>query len=240
LNLHVRPILRDTWRAYKAHWKVLVPLAALILAPQAIVDGFVGDIEIEKIEKLSDVLKLASVPTVAGINLGGEALFSGIVAALITQWRRGEAAEDLRVTAREIPYLRLIAADLLLILGVAVGLVLLVIPGLVFYAYFLIAPALIEINGLTVRQAFHQAYSLVQGNFWRVLGIAVVVLVFTDAVTGAVEAPIEGVEGVGGEIIFNLAAHAVIEPFSGLVTVLLAFTLSDMAATTGERRELAG
>ena len=225
MKLRFRPILRDTWLAYRAHWKVLVPLAGLILAPQAIGDAFLGEARVEKVEKPSDVFTLLSIPLTAAINLGGEALFSGIVAALITHWRLGKPPADLRETARSIPFLRLIAADLLLIAGVALGLILLVIPGIVFFTYFLIAPALIEINDLTIRDAFRQALYLVRGSFWRVLGIAVLVLIVSDTVTGLLEAPIHGVEG---EVLFNLVVHAVVEPFSALVTVLLAFSLKEI------------
>ena len=64
-----------------------------------------------------------------------------------------------------------------------------------------------------------------RGNFWRVLVFAFVVLVLTDAVTVALESPIHGLEG---ELLFNLAIEAALEPFQGLATVLLALALMDL------------
>lgn len=225
MKLRIGPILRDVWGAYKAHWKLLVPLATLVLLPQTIADAFVGEIRVDKVEKLSDVLQLATIPLTLAINLAGEALFSGIIAVLVVKWRQGEEVGDLREHARTIPYGRLIAIDLLIVVAVTVGFVLLVIPGILAFTYLLIAPSLIEINNLTIREAIRQSIYLVRGSFWRVLGVAVVVLVFSDTLAAVLEAPLHGVEG---EIVFNLGVHALVEPFQGLATVLLALALMDL------------
>ena len=225
MKLRVGPILRDIWRSYKAHWKILIPLSVLVLLPQSAADAFFGEIEIEKVDNLEDVLKLAAIPFTLGINLFGEALYSGIIAVLVVKWRKDEPVGDLGEYARRIPYLRLIGIDLLLVAAVAVGLALLVVPGVLAFTYLLIAPALVEINKLTIREAIRQSVELVRGNFWRVLGFALVVLAASDAFTAILEAPLHGVEG---EIVFNLGVHAVLEPFQGLGTVLLALALMDL------------
>ncbi|MDP9188229.1 MAG: hypothetical protein M3O25_03155 [Actinomycetota bacterium] len=227
MKLSIWPILRDVWRAYRAHWKLLIALSVLLLAPQAAADAFLGEIEIEKVENLNDVLKLASVPFTLGINLFGEALYSGIIAVLIVKWRNGEQLGDLREHARTIPYGRLIAIDILIVFAVAAGLILLIIPGVLAFTYLLIAPALVEINKLTIRQAIRQSVELVRGSFWRVLGFALVVLALSDGFTAVLEAPLHGVKG---EIVFNLGVHALLEPFQGLATVLLALALIDLKA----------
>lgn len=225
MKLRIWPILRDVWRAYKAHWKILIPLSVLLLLPQSVADAFLGAIEIEKVESFEDVLKLALVPFTLGINLFGEALYSGIIAVLIVKWRAGEAVGDLGEYARKIPYARLIGIDILIVAAVAVGLLLLVVPGVLAFTYLLIAPALVEINKLTIREAIRQSIELIRGNFWRVLGFAFVVLAASDAFTAILEAPLHGVQG---EFVFNLGVHALIEPFQGLATVLLALALMDL------------
>lgn len=225
MKLAITPILRDVWRAYKAHWMLLIPLSLVVLLPQTIGDALLGEIRIERIEAFSDLVKVATIPATLVVNLGGEALFAGMIAALIVQWREGRELEHLVATARRIPYLRLIAIDLMLAIGTVVGLLVLVIPGVIFFTYLMISPALIELNKLTIRDAVRQSVGLVRGSFWRVLGFAVVVLTLTDIVTTVLEAPLHGVQG---EILFNLAIHAVLEPFQGLTTVLLALALIDL------------
>jgi hypothetical protein len=218
-------VLRDIGLIYRDHWMLLIPLAALILVPQAVADAVFGDIEIKRVESPADVLKLASVPASLAINLGGEALYAGITAAVVVRWRDGHDLAGLREIARSILYGRLIVLDIMLAIGTVVGLVLLVIPGLLFYAYLYVAPAMIEINGLTIREAIRESFELVKGNFWRVLAFATAVLVGTEAAGAVLESP---VHGVSGEAVFNLGIEALLEPLQALATVVLAISLMEL------------
>ena len=56
-------MLRDTFAVYKAHWKVLIPVTMVVLAPQAIGDALIGDVEVEGVKRPEDVLKLAAFPS---------------------------------------------------------------------------------------------------------------------------------------------------------------------------------
>jgi len=224
-KLRLGRIARDVFRVYGRHWRLLVPLALLVLLPQAVVDAFVADIEIDRVETAADLLKLASIPVTVAINLGGEALYAGIVAAVVVHWRRGERVRSVRGVARELPIGRLIAADAIIAAGTAIGLVLLVVPGVVFYAYLAISPALIEIRELTLREALATSVRLVRGSFLRVLGLLVALVVLTDTGGTVLESPLHG---RSGEVALDLLLHAALEPFQGLTTVLLALALLDM------------
>ena len=228
-RLAVRPLLGDLLRVYGQHWRLLIPLSLVVLLPQAIADALVVDVEIERIHSARDVLHLAEIPLATAINLGGEALYAGIVAAAVLHWRRGDQLRDWREVTRSIPYGRLIMIDLLLAVGVAIGLVLLVVPGLVIFTYLSISAALIEINHLSIREAVRKSIELVRGNFWRVLALLLLVILATDVAGTALESPLHGLTG---DLLFNLAIHAALEPFQGLITALVALTLLEMR---GER-----
>ena len=230
-------MLRDTFAVYKRHWKVLVPVTMVVLAPQAIGDALIGEVEVEGVKRPEDVLKLASIPVAVAVNLGGEALLSGIVAAFVIDWRRGGESSELRQILRGIPYGRLIAIDLLLALGTAAGLVLLVVPGVLVFTYLLIAPALIEIEHVTIRESIRRSITLVSGSFWRVLGFAVLVFAVTDGVVHLLESPVHGVEG---EALFNLGVEAAIEPVVTVFTVVLALALIDLHEQEAEAAETPG
>ena len=60
------------------------------------------------------------------------------------EWRDHRPLPGIRALLRSLPLGRLILLDLVLTLGTALGFVLLVIPGLVFLAYFSISPALVK------------------------------------------------------------------------------------------------
>ncbi|MBM3666710.1 MAG: hypothetical protein FJW90_04390 [Actinobacteria bacterium] len=199
-----------------------MPLAILVLIPQNLGDALFGDAKIERLHTFSDFASLIAIPVGIAINLGGEALYAGIIAAGVSEWIHGRELTDLGQVARSIRYGRLIAVDLILIFGTALGLVFLIVPGVIFYTYFLISPTLVELQEMSVREAMRQSRELVRGSFWRVLLFTLVVLAVTDLVTLVLESPIHGVQG---ELLFNLVIEALVEPFQGLTTVVLALGL---------------
>jgi hypothetical protein len=224
-RLRLGSMLRDTFAVYKAHWKVLVPVTMVVLAPQAIGDALLGEIEVDGIKRPEDLLKLATVPVAVAVNLAGEALLSGIIAAFVIDWRRGGESSDLREIMRNVPYGRLVAIDLILAIGTAFGLVLLIVPGVLIFTYLLIAPALVEIEHVTIRESIRRSIVLVSGSFWRVLAFALLVFVVTDGIVHLLESPVHGVEG---EALFNLGIEAAIEPVVTVFTVVLALALIDL------------
>jgi hypothetical protein len=103
---------------------------------------------------------------------------SSTVAAAVSESRRRERRHSLLEIARTVPYARLIAVDVLVALGTAVGVILLVLPGIVFYTWFALAAPVVKIERLGVRAALRRSRELVRGNFWQVpilLGLSEVV-----------------------------------------------------------------
>ncbi len=221
-KLRIGWLLRQVWRVYRRRWKLLVALAVLVLIPQALADAILGGVQIERVHSITDVVALLSIPVTLAINLGGEALYAGIIAAGVSEWLQGRELRDLGAVARSISYGRLIAIDLILVLGTAVGLLILIVPGIVFYTYLVISPALVELDEMRVRPALRRSVELVRGSFWRVLAFSAIVLLLGDFLAALLESPLHGVPG---EAVFNLAIEAVIEPFQGLTTVMLALAL---------------
>ena len=231
-HLRILWILHQVLRIYRAKWKVLVPIGLLVLLPQAATDALVGDAEIHRVHTLADFAKLIEIPLTLAINLGGEALYAGIIAALVVRWLDGRTLENAGAAIRAIPFGRLIAIDLILAFGTALGLVLLIVPGILLYTYLAVAPPLVEIKELRVGDAIRRSYGLVKGNFWRVLGYSLLVLVVSEAFTAALHSPLDG---SAGTFLWNLGVEAAIEPFVGLTTVLLCLGLLDLH---GEDRRL--
>lgn len=224
-ELQVRRILRDVWRAYAKHWKFLVPLAMVVLLPQALADAI--DIRVDTADLNPGKAALAGLGTggVIAFALGGEALYAGIVTALVLEWRHGVRGVGPVQLARDLPLGRLILADLILSTGIAFGLALVVIPGVLFGTYFLLTTVVIETEDARLVPAMRRSADLVRGSFWRVLAIGLVAVLGTEAVSAALEAPFHGIEV---ETAVNLAVEALLEPFQGLATVLVAFSLMEL------------
>ena len=128
---------------------VFVPLGLLDAVP----DQAVHVDSVNGISDLATVAVLVAVLTQSVTVLLGEVFYSGAVAVLIARTPPGGRPSLLRL-ARSLAYGRLIAVDLLFGLGIAVGLVLLVVPGVVAFTWFALAGPLVELDGLGVRAAF--------------------------------------------------------------------------------------
>ena len=104
---------------------------------------------------MSDLSDLATVALLVAVLaqsvtvLLGEVFYSGAVALLIARTQPGGRPSLLGV-ARSLSYGRLIAVDLLFGLGIAVGLVLFVVPGVVAFTWFALAGPLVELDGVGV------------------------------------------------------------------------------------------
>ena len=225
-RLRLGPIVRDVLRIYGRHWRLLVPLAVIVLLPQVVADAILGDVEIDSPHSFGDFARLATLPATVAVNLAGEALYAGIVAAVVVHWRRGDRLPGVRAVARELPLGRLVAADFVVAVGTAAGFLVLVVPGVVFFTYFALTPALIELRRLRLGEALATSVRLVRGHFWHVLAFALAVLVLTDLAGAALGSPIHGVPG---EIALDIAIEAALQPFQGLATVLLALALLDLS-----------
>jgi hypothetical protein len=216
-------------RAYGAHWRVLVPLAFALLLPQAVGSALGPALEAEHLDLGRAALLAASAVAVVAIGLGGEAMYAGIVSALILRWRQGAARADLGEIARSLPYARLIVADLILAAGTALGLALLVVPGIVFVTYFLLVTVLIEIERIDIPSAMRRSAALVRGQFWPVLALVLLFVVGSELLTATLEAPFHGIELEGA---VGLLIEAVVEPLQGLATVLVCLSLMELHGET--------
>ncbi len=222
-DLPIRGTLAEALRLYRRHWKLLVPLGVIVLLPQAIVDTATdGGLEVERLESAGDYLKLVAIPLTLMITLGGEALLAGVITALVLEWRLGHRLPGVLTFVSTLAWLRLIEADLLLAFGGAIGVVLLIVPGLVFLTFFAITPAVIEIEDRRLVDAFRRSAGLVRGRAWRVFALVVGVILVTEALAQGLLAL---VHGFVGELGSHVAVDALLESIQGLVIALVAITL---------------
>ena len=101
--------------------------------------------------------------------------------------------------SRTTPYLRLIATCCCSRWG-WLGLSLFVVPGLVFFAWFVLAAPLVKIEGLGVRAAFRRSRQLERGSFWPVLLLVGSVYLLSEGLSTALQ------EAGGGVLGHSLAA----------------------------------
>jgi hypothetical protein len=237
-NLSFRAVAREVLSVYRRHWRFLIPAAIVILLPQAIVDGFLDGLEIDGVHSVGDVVTLAVIPLTVAVGLFGEALYAGLAAATVVEWRAGHSIPRLGVLIASLPMGRLIADDLILAFGTALGLLLIVIPAVVFLTYFGIAPAVLKLEHLGIRESFRRSFELVRSQFWRVAAIIVTLTILTELAMQAVTSPFHG-GGHGLITVIDLVVEGALEPFQGLATVVVALLLIERRGELPDPEDLA-
>ena len=229
-SLSIRGVARDVAASYRTHWQFLILSALVVLLPQALADGFLDRLEVDGVHSARDVAILAAVPLTVVVNLFGQAFYAGLTAAAVVEWRAHHPLPGIVALLRTIPLRRLVLLDIVITLGSAIGFVLLLIPGLIWLAYFSIAPAIVKFEHQGVWASLRRSRELVRGSFWRVFVTVVGTILTTELAVGAIGAPVVAV--------VDLAADGLLQPIEGLVIVVVALALLELRGEAPETEAL--
>jgi hypothetical protein len=133
-----------------------------------------------------------------------------------------------------------ILVSILVGLVVAVGFILLVIPGIIFLVFLSVSIPVLIVEGRRGTEAMGRSWNLVKGNFWHAFGVIVVAALIVGIISGIIGA-------IGGDNwavrwIFTAIAQILTVPFASLVSVLLYLDLrarSESLSADTLRQELA-
>jgi hypothetical protein len=159
----------------------LIGLSALIFIPLGLLDAVdeaAGGIDTDRLDDLELIAITAETAVHVGSALLGQVLFAGAVSIAVLSTPPGEGP-SLRRVIRQTRWGALIAIDLLFTAGMMVSLLLLVVPALFFFARYVLAAVLAEIEELGVSDSFRRSAQLTLGSRRLVFGI-----LFTAAVVG--------------------------------------------------------
>jgi hypothetical protein len=221
-DLGLRSVLAEMWSVYRHHWRFLVPAAVIILLPQSVADGVLEGFHVEHIRNLVDVATIGVALLTAAVNLMGQAIYAGLTAAAVVDWRAGQPLPPTRTLVRSMPIGRLIVLDLVVTLGAAVGFVLLVLPGLIFLTYVAASAPVLKLEHRGVWDSIRRSVSLVRGRAPKVFLIVGGTIVFTELAVQAIAAPFSGAALLS---VVNLAGEAIFQPFEGLAIAIVAVRL---------------
>jgi Membrane domain of glycerophosphoryl diester phosphodiesterase len=162
----VLDVVREVWRLFLARfWRTLL-IVLLLLAPLELLVGLV-DPDFSSIAHgwwvwvgLSAAVTLVAFPWVIGA-----------VVHDVGRADRG-AADAYRLTASRLP--DLVISAIVTTVGIALGTIALVLPGLLLVARWALVVPLIVLDGLPWRASLSRSNELVRGRTWSVLGVFVV------------------------------------------------------------------
>ena len=160
------------------------------------------------------------------IRLIGVALYAGFVVRLVQDvrdGRRDQTVGDLFSSAA--PAIgALIVFGILFAIGVAVGLALLIVPGLVLLTLWSVGAPAIVVERAGPIEAFGRSRRLVRGDAWPVFGTLVVVLLIVIAigvVLGVIATPI----GNGATVVASVISNVITAPIFALAVSVMFYDL---------------
>jgi hypothetical protein len=222
LPVSVGGILGESWSLYTKFFKRFFVVAVIVYLIVNLVNALVA--------------------TLFGHGVGISlllALITAVVSIVGTFWLQGAlvfAVDDVRdgridttigqVFERVRPYIgTLILAGVLAGLGVVVGLVLLIVPGLILLTWWCLIVPVIVLEGKSVGESFSRSRELVRGHAWTVFGVVVITAILSAVASGIIQSIFSFLGSFLRYWIGGAIANAVVGPFFAIALTLMYFTL---------------
>jgi hypothetical protein len=220
-------ILGEAWRLYTKFFTRFFVIAAIVFLIINLIGALLGWI----------------------VGTGGLAVLVALIAAAIsligTFWMQGAlvyAVDDVRdgridssindLFERVRPHLgTLILAGILAGLGIALGLVLLIVPGLILLTWWCLIIPVIALEGKAVGESFGRSRELVRGHGWTVFAIVIIVLLASAIASGVIQSIFSFLNPFFRYWIGGTIANAIVDPFLAVALTLMYFHLREGAGT---------
>jgi hypothetical protein len=226
-------ILSAAFELYKQHWQSFIQIVAIVVIPLTILQYFLQD----QLQTTSSVTvdQTTGAVEVNNGSLGRSLLLTlvvSLIGVLVTQLLTGaisRAAAGSLVGESLTPgdafgyaFSRLgsiLLVSILVGLIVAGGLILLIIPGIIFAVKLAVSIPALVVENRRGTDAIGRSWNLTTGHFWHVLGTYIVAAIIAAIVSGILGA-IGGSNWFIRAILASIAA-IITTPFTALVLILI-------------------
>jgi hypothetical protein len=212
-------VFRRVWEIYVEEAPVLMPTAAVVFV-------FTGILSTVLVSSGSGLVLIALL-----ISLVATQLFTGMVVKLVADLQDGRRdatpGQLLRAVTPVLGQLLLVAV--VAGVGIVVGLVLLVVPGLILLTMWAVAAPVVVLERPPGLQALGRSRELVRGSGWPVFGVIFVLGIVLAVVAGGIELAAESA-GTGVGIVARVILGVLTAPISALAAAVLYFELRGSTA----------
>lgn len=228
-------ILHEAGGMFRKHYLRVAVVALVLFVPPpllvAMLEGWRETLEADP-GLVRGAGFLISALTVVMIQLFGPVVYAGYLDEAVGHEYFHGGRKSLREVLRALPWVRLVVADVILVVGTTIGLALFVIPGLIWLTLFtLVGPVLVqEHHGVT--DGFRRTYQLSRGA-WKMIAVLVVGLLAVEAITHEFVHELFHHSSLWAQVLSSWAVAALVGGIVGLVEVALASEL--MARTPLDR-----
>jgi hypothetical protein len=148
------------WRTLRVEpWRVVIP-ALVIFGLDAIEGTLFTKLSVDHLGIESLIGSFVFAASTLGL-----VFYSGMLERMVGSVERNEPVQPLGEVLRSLPWLRLLVADVLLLVIAGIAAVVVVIPGLFVDTIFALVGPLINLLGCTVSEAFRRSVKLVAPHF---------------------------------------------------------------------------
>jgi hypothetical protein len=224
-SIDIGSVISRTFKIYADQASVLLPAAAIVFIGVGIISAL--------LVVIAPVLAILAFIVI----LVGTTLFTGMVVELVADvqdGRRDATVGQLIQAARPVIG-KLILVGIVAGIGIAIGFILIIIPGLILITIWSVFAPVIVLERPPGLGALGRSRELVRGNGWQVFGVIVVLVIGVGIVAAIIEA-IGDAGGTGVGIVVRVIVQILTAPISALAASVLYFELRGPAAapTLGE------
>jgi ABC-type multidrug transport system fused ATPase/permease subunit len=220
-------VLSEAWAMYKAHWRQFLPLAFVVFLVISLISLV-----------LAWVLGWFGAVFAAVIGFIGVFWLQGALCEAVADVRDGRADLSISETIQKVrPRVApLLGAGVLAGLGVAVGLLLLIVPGLILLTWWSVIVPVVVLERVPAMESFGRSRELVRGHGWNVFGVialtVLILLLFVIVFAIVAAILLNWLPDELQSFVQTLVADTLTAPFLALAWTLLYFRLKDLKRET--------
>ncbi len=224
-SIDVGSVISRTFSIYGDQASVLLPAAAAVFVVVGIVTAL--------LIVIAPVLAILAFAVI----LVGTTLYTGMVVELVADVQDGrrDATVGQLLNAATPVVGQLILVGIVTGIGIAIGFVLVIVPGLILITIWSVAAPVVVLERPGGLKPLSRSRELVRGNGWQVFGVIAVLVIGVGILSAIIEA-IAGSGGTAVAIVVRVVLEIFTAPLSALAASVLYFELrGPTAATPGER-----
>lgn len=212
-------VLKEAWEMYKAHWQHLLTIALAVYVAVGVI-GFV-------LHAILD--RWAAVIVVALVGLVATFWLQAALVKAVDDVHDGRAdlsfGETLAAVRPQLP--AILVGGILAAIGIVLGLLLLIVPGLYLLTRWILIIPVIVLEGRSAGDSFARSRALVSGHGWNVFGVIVLTILILIGFRIALDILLFPFANEFQSFLTELIVGTVATPFAAVAWTLLYFRMRD-------------
>jgi hypothetical protein len=209
-------VVREAWGLYKAHWQHLLAFSFAVYVAVALIGAL-----------LAATLTWLGVILAALVSLVALFWLQASLVKAVDDVRDGRADLSLGETfsAARAHLTAVLVAGILAAIGITIGLVLLIVPGLILLTWWCLIVPTIVLENRSAGESFSRSRELVRGYAWSVFGVILLVVLLLIGFQIVLSIILTPLADWLQSFVSQIVSGTLTAPFTAIVLTLLYFRL---------------